>query len=392
MGDQDFKIPKWVDETFLLKVLRSKFPSKQDVQVHNVTVEVATNKGDGFACEMFRLVVDSSLGTFPLILKKPHDSAERYAMLKEYDVYNREISFYTEYHPALKEILESVAEFEEFAPELFYADRESELLVLRDLREGGYKSGDRVKRVPRAEAYILLRKLAKFHAASLILNKNLEGQLEKLRLKVFDGSFCDITCCYIRAMIEDMGSWGSDYESIIPKLEANVKQYAEQTRQNVFSKRGLNLMVHADPWYNNMMFRSGSSPDAILIDFQTAGWASLAIDLIYFMVTSLSPEDFAEREEFIAFYHGHLERVLQKLKWEKVPTLADVQQEFKDRFYHAMYSTVAKAMTAFKPSQQTIETMFTNYAEKMRNPVIIKELQMAVKLMDLYGVLDVKLE
>lgn len=45
--------------------------------MHKVTVSMGINKGDGFASELFRVVVDSSLGTLPLLLKKPHEMVER---------------------------------------------------------------------------------------------------------------------------------------------------------------------------------------------------------------------------------------------------------------------------------------------------------------------------
>lgn len=395
MGDQDFKIPTWVDEAFLLKVLRWKFPTKADsVQVHNYHVEVGTNKGDGFASEMFRVVVDSSLGTFSLILKKPHENPDRFEKVNGLDLFNRENDFYLEFYPALREILESVDEFEEFAPEIFYVDRETDLLIMRDLRTEGFKTGDRFSRVSREHAEIILRKLAKMNAASLILNQKLNGSLEKNKVKIFDGAINEMVCNYIRVLSIDMKTWGSEYEAMIPKVERAVEHYKELATQNVESNSGLNMMIHADPWFNNMLLKSGDKPDGVFIDFQTCAWASPGIDLVYFTVTSLKEEEFDKREELFKVYHSTLERVLKKFNWERIPTYEDIVQEYKDKFFHALYSTIAKVITASDPSDHNLENIWSSPDEeillKMQNPLVSRELRKTLKLLDLYGALDKK--
>lgn len=394
MSAQDFQIPSWINEEYLLKVLQHKFPSNKDLQVQKVTVSVGINKGDGFVSELFRVVVDSSLGTFPLLLKKPQEVVEIFELLQPLDMYNREITFYLEYYPAMKEILESVGEFEEFAPEMFYAEEEADILILRDLRSAGYKTGDRIQRVSTEAAEVVLRKLAKFHAASLVLNKKWSGKVEQRKIKLFEGDLSLLFRTHLRALVEDMRTWGSDYEHIIPKLADAEINYKTLCLQNVTSDRGLDLLIHADPWFTNLLIRNGDTLDVVIIDFQTAAWGSLAIDLIYFTITSLNEKDFEQREELLKVYHGHLERVLQKLQWERKISYKDVLREYKDKFLHAMYSMVAKVLTAVDPEEQSLDIIANEEGnevmKKIRNPRINKELRCLVKLMEEYGVFDRK--
>lgn len=394
MGDQDFKIPVWVDEEFLLKVLRAKFKN-EDVQVHSYNVKVGTNKGDGFASEMFSVLVESSLGTFPLLLKKPHEIPERREMVQGFDLYTREIFFYERVCPAIVEILESVDEYEVFAPEMFYTERETDLLVMRDLRGNGYKTGDRTNRVPKELAETALRKLAKFHAASLVLNKKWSGELEKQNFKLFDGPFNDIIRDNIRTLAREMKNWGSEFEALIPKFEECANHYTSLGQQNVCSKQGLNLLIHGDLWFNNLLLKGGPDPDALLIDFQTVSWASLGIDLVYFSITSLNEQDFENREDLIRVYHSHLERVLTKLNWKDVPTFDMVLAEYKDTFFHAFYSLTSKCLTATDPSEQSIENFLDNQEDdvvkRLRIPRINKELKTTIRLLSEYGALDKKI-
>lgn len=59
------------------------------------------------------------MGHFKLLLKKPHENRKQRKLIDNFDFYSRGIGFYLEDHPALTDVLQSVDEFEEFAPELF---------------------------------------------------------------------------------------------------------------------------------------------------------------------------------------------------------------------------------------------------------------------------------
>lgn len=393
MSDQDFAIPTWLDNSFLEKVLQTKFKS-ESVQVSNFTVEVAIKKGDGFSSEMFRLVVESSRGVFKLLLKKPHESVEKYEFMNQFDLFNREILFYDQCYLAFKEILESINEFEEFAPEMFYCHEPTELLIIRDLRDEGFKTGDRVTRIPRQFAQDILRKLAKIHATSLALNGKWNGKLEGLKFHLYEGAFDKMLKKNLGALAKEAKTWGSDFEEIGEKLGNVVPDISTIGGQNVASNTGLNVLIHGDPWFNNLLLKKGEDPKALLIDFQTVSWGSLAIDLVYFMVTSLSEEDFADREELIREYHGHFERVLKKLKWPQIPTYEEVLTEFKAKFHHGLYSLTAKVITSVDPSEQSLEKMMIEDEDavrrKFRAPRINAEAKVILKLLNEYGALDLQ--
>ena len=370
----------------------------------DISVQVGTKKGDGFSSEMFRLVVDCVVEDGPteklyLILKKPHENQEQFDLMKPFDLFNREITFYQQYYPVIQEILESVGELENLAPDMIYADFETDVLILQDLRVEGYKTGDRHNRVTRDYCEIILRKLAKLHAASLVLNRRSQGALESQRCRLFEGhgEYNEIIKNHMWALAKDMKSWGREFSSVIPKLERATACYGTVAPDRVLSKRGLNLLVHGDPWFNNMLLKNANdTPDALLIDFQTVFWGSLATDLIYFTITTLSEEDFDRRDDFIGMYHSHLERVLRKLQWENVPSLEDVLDEYKDTFYHAIYSMVTKIITAMDPEEQNWGNFTSDTGEgdcdimkNIQNPRINKELRRIVRLLDTFGALDV---
>lgn len=80
---------------------------------------------------------------------------------------------------------------------------------------------------------------------------------------------------------------------------------------------GFRVLSHGDAWLNNMMFRSDE--DALLLDFQGPCWATPALDLHYFFVSSVRDDVKIEHyDELIQFYYGELVEALSKLKFDGV--------------------------------------------------------------------------
>lgn len=339
---QGVLVPDWLDNIFLKKIFQEKFI--REVEIHEFTVEPATKSGDNFTTNLFRLKVSSSIGDFCLIVKKGFDSAEN--IMKPYDIFGREIRFYKEYLPELCEILKSIDEFEELAPELFYSDIEKELIIMKDLRIDNYSTVDRENRVSRAGAEIMLQKLAKLHASSIICNRRGNGHLEKIKYHVFHtkGVFQDVSINHIKAFLEAVKTWGSDFAPMIPKLEYILEHYLELADIPVSAAGRFNVLGHNDLWFNNLLFKNDISNgpiDILFIDFQLTSWTSLATDLIVFFYTSLNEEDYQENfTDLIAVYQKNLERILKKCNADFIPTVGDILKEVKDRHFHGRKNIV----------------------------------------------------
>lgn len=340
MTEQDYIIPQWLDKPYLQSVLRKNAGESECPEVIDFSVKVATKKGENYSSEMFRIALATSDGEkHSLILKKPHTEKDRSSVVDAYDFFGKEIRFYTKYLSALDDILRSVDEFEGLTPELIYCDVDNEVLIMKDLSQEGFATGDRVNRVCRKTAKVFMRKLAKYHAATLILNQKMNGELEKVIFDSFivDGPFRAYFEQHPHALVEEVKSWGPEYESLVPKLERIAESYCKVAHNATISKRGLNVLVHGDPWYTNLLVQKSENAveDVRMIDFQLNSWASLAIDLLYFFFRALNEEDYEDGLDYLLeIYHGHLERVLRKLDYENIPNFDDIKGEIRDNFFH----------------------------------------------------------
>lgn len=341
MTDQDYIPPTWLDKSYLQHVLNTKYGSSDSLSILDYTVKVATKKGENYASEMFRIEIRTSGGDqLFMILKKPHAEKDRRGIVDAYDFFGKEIKFYTKYLPQLNDILKSVEEHEEFAPELIFCDEEREALILKDLRAEGFVAGDRFQRLCRESAKVFMRKLAKYHASTLILNQKLNGQLEKQIFDQFlvDGPFKVYFEAHPFALIDEVKSWGEEYESMIPKLERIAPSYLKLAHEAITSKRGFNVLAHGDLWSTNLLIKktTGQKVDDVrMIDFQLNGWASMASDILNFAFRALNEEDYeAGLGYLIEIYHQHLDAVLKKLNYDKVPSLEDIHADIRDGFFH----------------------------------------------------------
>lgn len=83
--------------------------------------------------------------------------------------------------------------------------------------------------------------------------------------------------------------------------------------------------------------QSDSEIDGVsLVDFQFSCWASPAVDLQYFLNTSLHESLRPDRfDELIAYYHEHLADFLKRLDYKQdIPTLGQFKVQFEDKLIY----------------------------------------------------------
>lgn len=92
-------------------------------------------------------------------------------------------------------------------------------------------------------------------------------------------------------------------------------------------RNGFKILSHGDAWLNNMMFRSDE--DVLFLDFQGCAWGSPALDLEYFMISSVSDDiKVTHFDELMKFYHAELTESLIKLKYdEAIPSYEELQED-----------------------------------------------------------------
>lgn len=288
------EIPVWLNETFIERILQKHF-NEQNLKVKSLEIQECGGKGESYASIMYRVGVFYSQGKssdvtiFKSLIVKTlpeHELALEKLGANNYNVQNKEMEMYEKTLPEFERVLELGNDDINVFPKVIGIDRHFEVIVLEDLAQKKFVMADRIKGLDQEHTMMALRKLARLHAASVIIQKkdpkafaNIDKGFFTRSTNVFHVMFeslCD-------AMIEEVATWkGFEYYSQkLPNVRKNLISNAQKSFD--CADEELNVLNHGDLWTNNLMYRydeAGRPIDAVLLDFQFAFYGSPALDLM----------------------------------------------------------------------------------------------------------------
>lgn len=203
-----------------------------------------------------------------------------------YNVQDKEMEMYQKLLPEFKKVLDSINEDSNIFPTVVAVDKALDVIVLEDLMEKKFVMADRLEGLNFEHITLTLRKLARMHAASIIIHQKNPNAFANFNTGLFTRktdafhvmfeSLCDV-------LIEEVSTWDG-YEYYAEKLK-NVRKNLIENAQRAFDcdDGDLHVLNHGDLWTNNVMFTYdsfGSPIDAILMDFQFTAYGSPVLDLI----------------------------------------------------------------------------------------------------------------
>lgn len=136
-------------------------------------------------------------------------------------------------------------------------------------------------------------------------------------------------------VIESISEW-PDFSYYAEKLRKFHPHLIERERQGFDAlPNDFNTLIHGDFWFTNVMLKhDGDKIDNIaLIDFQFNCWASPAVDLQYFLNTSIAEKlQMRHQPELVQYYHKKLVAMLKRLNYQnRIPTLLEFHLQFLAR-------------------------------------------------------------
>lgn len=344
--NSSWEAPSWLTDAYLEKVLQ-KYLKDDQVKIINVNIKPATANGENYASIMSRIKVKYSSSKeksqeLSFIMKYSYESDPYVAeIMRGYDLYNTEMKMYEKILPQIAEVLKEVGDTDKLFAATLKVDYERSAIIFEDLSVNNYVLADRLKGMDELHARLVLKKLAKFHAAGLILNQRLKGELEQFQRGIFNRHTRAFGCMF-EYMTEICAKFaktcpelGPYYHDKLMKLKPYVVEYG--TRAYNSNSNKFYTLTHGDLWINNMMMQydeKKSLKDVLLIDFQLCNWSSPAVDLHYFLHTSLEPKlqlDVHALDKLVQYYHKILVETLGNLKYNGyVPTLQEFHVQLEE--------------------------------------------------------------
>lgn len=278
-GDSEAVLPYFLNRRYFEQILQKR--------TKNPNFKVLSMKGEqccfAFCSKMFRVVLrifdgneENRKQSFIVKMKLESEAALKALGSDGYNVYAKEIDMYRRVLPEFRKVLKVVGLDENVFPEGIAVDRHREALILEDLKVKKFVTPDKKFELDLPHVKMSLEKLARFHAASMVVMENKPEMFQDYTVGVFSRKlsvFEDKFSTSLSALTDEVSTW-SGFEQYAVKLEKLQATMYERVCQVYDNEAGdLKVLVQGDLWKLNMMFaydEDGSLSDAIIVSCEAS--------------------------------------------------------------------------------------------------------------------------
>lgn len=326
--------PAWLTPSFVEKILR-KSEGDNSIQVIDLSVKSATAKGDNYQSEMVRVVAKYSRGQGGEVAEKsiifkiaPSLDSLQGELIAEGNAFDIEISVISDTLAKMNKMVEPKYRL---GPKSLYMQSENPaLIVMEDLAVLGYRMADRLSGLDLDHCLLSMSGLARFHATSVALCEREPEQKEKYMKGVYcheqPPSVANFFIACTKGFVDEIANWPElkGYAEKIAKITDRIYDIAIEAAKP--SEDQFNVINHGDYWVNNMLFKYDNDKpvDHIFVDFQQCSYTTPAMDILYFLETSPSPEVIEnQRDLLLNEYHSTLTVTMKQLNCKTQPPTRD---------------------------------------------------------------------
>lgn len=278
----ELKYQKFLDTEFFRKILAANHKNSS-VKVHEVHVEPCGAANDGFLSTLLRtrveFLVNSKVETETYVVKlMTHQelAVEKFGA-NGYNVQDKEMMFFEVLAPQVQKVLKKIGEDENLFPRVAAINHEHDAIVFQDLKEYNFVMADRMIGLDEAHIHLSLEKLAKFHAASLMIHQKcptvfnfFDSGILSRKVDAFNGAFTSI----FEYAVDEIKTWPG-FVLYAEKLES-LKEFLIENARRCFDYDDNEFCVlnHGDVWTNNLMFKYNANEqveEAILVSMSIDG-------------------------------------------------------------------------------------------------------------------------
>ncbi|XP_070150093.1 uncharacterized protein [Polyergus mexicanus] len=400
--------PTWLNLYFMEKALR-KSENDNSIQVIDIFSKPATNKGDNYTSDMIRVNVEYSRDQRgrkitekkSVIVKiAPTIEGVRKDIIMQSRVFNTEISMMTDTLNKMNKLLEP--KYRLSGKGMYVQSDNPTLLVMEDLAPLGYRMACRQTGLDLSHCILAIQGLARFHATSIALCEKEPNQKQMYVRGMFNSEHPPEMRGFFllgtTQLAKEIANWPGmkKYADKVAKLADKIYQIGIETCK--FSEDEFNVINHGDCWVNNMMFKydnDGKPIDHIFVDFQLCVYASPALDLLYFLSTSPSP-DVIDNNRHILFneYMNTLSAIMKQLNCEtQPPTLEELKATLRRKAAYGMISsfTILPLIMVDKNEAKDFDEIMSKdgYMNPgYKNEIYQKIMMKRIPIYDEWGLLD----
>ncbi|CAL4147188.1 unnamed protein product [Meganyctiphanes norvegica] len=368
-----------------------------------------TKKGDNFTSFITSIIVKYSLDGNTKEVSYVAKLNPCWSEMEMDDMYNslfrKESIFYMDILRDINFELVQVEQKQLEFPQCFYASDEMkrEVIIFEDLRTPGFKMTDKLKGMDVPHATLVMKALGRFHGGSILLQQktntnNLSEKYETLNDHLWIEKLKDAWIISVlktgAAITESIGG----YEPVREWIEKTLENIDDFLSEQWGDSPPFNVVIHGDCWTNNVLFRynsEGLPEEVMLLDVEVNRFCSLAVDLSYFMATSLDGKTRKDyKEQLLREYYSSLISVIEGGGGSMPFTIEELKQEFERKRPFGLLWGIATLPPILMPpedlpdfgthteewKQKTVNSIGSNEALKTRLLALFDEMMEDGKL------------
>ncbi|XP_069701074.1 uncharacterized protein [Periplaneta americana] len=341
--------PLWMNKDLLGQWLSKVYGH---VTVTDCELKSSSFNTDNYLSDIRRIEVRTKEGnSYSLLAKCRIDDGAAVSAMRDSSIFAREELLYGTVLPKMHALLkEAMPEsFDHLAPICFHAS--NSLLLMEDMSASGFKMGDRKEGFDMERSSLVIRSLARFHAASVLAYESDPESVEMLKVSLYhepesQDKWPEFYAGLINTVAEEVACWPEEWQPFAEKLRRLAPQEWGKLQQAVQREVGdFNVLAHGDLWVNNILMTDDAKA-VRFVDYQLAYWGSPAIDLHYFLNTSVNLHVRENHVDILVQeYHNILCDTLKALGYKKkLITLEELRRQLDSKIYfavHAMFGPYA---------------------------------------------------
>ncbi|XP_031786417.1 uncharacterized protein LOC100115107 [Nasonia vitripennis] len=283
----------------------------------------------------------------------PHNSEKEEKLLNDLQVFKREGTFFRDLEPEMLKNFKG----EHWSAECYLV--KDDVLVFENLQIKNFRMSNLI--LDEATVKAAASTLARFHAASVILEKRLKKSFQEMYPDLFEGSIFNRGNFYrnwFRAGIDVIIDVGETLNLDTSKVRDYLMKIFEILKP---SNTRRNILCHTDLWANNIMVNDDDdSPKCILIDYQTVRCVPPAADLAHliFLTMPRKARDALEKSIVQQYHEVFKETVMRNEPDMEVRNLQELMEEYEEyKHYGLIYA-------AFQQPQMFMDEAFRSELSK----------------------------
>ncbi|XP_055845194.1 uncharacterized protein LOC129911419 [Episyrphus balteatus] len=402
------RVPKEFDKAFFANALQNGL-LEQNLEVKKIKFSSGNENTDTYCEQSFRVILtyakigEINPNAITVILKL---YSNKIGLCDSVTAFNKEKWFFTEILPKFEILLNDIKLF----PNCYYvSNTPMPSMVFEDVGRFGFQMANRIGGLDERHARLALKKLGQFHATSMVFAKKRPAMMTNYKQRgIVDPTLLNSSTYFYKTLHRNLGyqieiiSKCEGFEDITKKLKEYHNDFEARTLACRKSRDGeIKVLNHGDLNLDNLLFKydpQNNPMDLVFIEFQLSIYASLGIDLNYFLFLSVQVEVLKKWNSLLEDYHASLCYTLMELNYSDIPTYEDIEKEFQQNYPYGLFALVGPSTLMNMNNKISDSNNFAKLAklderteEVFMSENLIERLKYSLLEFDKMGVLDTQI-